>query len=72
MHSERRTPKTLLTVSALAERAGLSAHIVRLYLRRGLMRASRRSSAGYQLFDEDDAERLRSIRVAQRLAACRT
>ncbi|MGK2926261.1 MAG: MerR family DNA-binding protein [Lysobacterales bacterium] len=67
MHSERRTPKTLLTVSALAERAGLSAHIVRLYLRRGLMRASRRSSAGYQLFDEDDAERLRFIRVAQRL-----
>lgn len=65
MHSEHRTPKTLLTVSSLAERAGLSAHIVRLYLRRGLMRASRRSSAGYQLFDKDDAERLRFIRVAQ-------
>lgn len=65
MHSERRTPKTLSSVSSLAERAGLSAHFVRLYLRRGLMRASRRSSAGYQLFGDDDAERLRFIRVAQ-------
>lgn len=67
MSSERRTPKTLLTVSSLAERAGLSVHVVRLYLRRGLLRASRRTSAGYQLFDEDDAERLRFIRIAQRL-----
>ena len=67
MSSERRTPQTLLPVSSLAERAGLSVHVVRLYLRRGLLRASRRTSAGYQLFDEDDAERLRFIRIAQRL-----
>ncbi|MCQ4318739.1 MerR family DNA-binding protein [Stutzerimonas stutzeri] len=35
------------------------------------MRASRRSSAGYQLSDDDDAERLRFIRVAQCLGFTR-
>ncbi|MDD3762945.1 MAG: MerR family transcriptional regulator [Pseudomonadota bacterium] len=67
MTSSRRTAPALHTVSALAERTGLSAHAIRLYLRRGLLRASRRSSAGYQLFDDDDAQRLRFIRVAQSL-----
>lgn len=67
MTSSRRTAPDLHTVSALAERTGLSAHVIRLYLRRGLLRASRRSSAGYQLFDDDDAQRLRFIRVAQSL-----
>lgn len=67
MTQSRHSASALHTVSALAARTGLSPHVIRLYLRRGLIRASRRSSGGYQLFDDNDAQRLRFIRVAQSL-----
>jgi DNA-binding transcriptional MerR regulator len=55
-----------LTVSALADRAGLSADTVRYYERVGLLPAPARSAAGYRLYGQDAVGRLRLIRGAQR------
>ncbi|MCB1567706.1 MAG: MerR family DNA-binding protein [Xanthomonadales bacterium] len=56
-----------LTVRRLAQQAGVTVHIVRNYLRRGLLRASTRSPSGYQLFSSAELQRLQFIRTAQRL-----
>lgn len=56
-----------LTVSQLAEGAGLSADTVRYYERAGLLPAPERSPAGYRLYDEDMVARLRFIKGAQRI-----
>jgi DNA-binding transcriptional MerR regulator len=55
-----------LTVSALADRAGLSADTVRYYERVGLLPPPARSAAGYRLYEQDAVARLRLIRGAQR------
>jgi DNA-binding transcriptional MerR regulator len=55
-----------LTVSALADRVGLSADTVRYYERVGLLPPPARSAAGYRLYDQDAVGRLRLIRSAQR------
>ena len=39
-----------LTVRRLAQQGGVTVHVVRNYLRRGLLRASSHTDAGYQLF----------------------
>jgi DNA-binding transcriptional MerR regulator len=56
-----------LTVSQLAERAGVRADTIRYYERIGLLPAPARSPAGYRAFDEATVERLRFIRGAQRV-----
>jgi DNA-binding transcriptional MerR regulator len=56
-----------LTVSGLAERVGLTADTVRYYDRLGLLPKPPRSDAGYRLFDEGTARRLRFIKGAQRV-----
>jgi len=56
-----------LTVSHIAERAGLSADTVRYYERLGLLPHPARNEAGYRLFDEGTARRLRFIKGAQRV-----
>ena len=56
-----------LTVSHLAERAGLSADTVRYYERLGLLRPPARTPAGYRQYDESAARRLRFIKGAQRV-----
>lgn len=58
---------TSLTVSALADQAGLSADAVRYYERLGLLPAPKRSAAGYRLYDQAAVERLRFVRGAQRV-----
>src|SRR6266487_872790 len=58
---------TPLTVSALADRAGLSADAVRYYQRLGLLPTPKRSAAGYRLYDQEVVERLRFVKGAQRL-----
>lgn len=58
---------TALTVSQLAERAGISADTVRYYERIGLLPAPPRSRAGYRLYAADAAERVRFIKRSQRL-----
>jgi DNA-binding transcriptional MerR regulator len=56
-----------LTVSHLAEQAGLSADTVRYYERLGLLPPPARTPAGYRQYDEDAARRLRFIKGAQRV-----
>jgi DNA-binding transcriptional MerR regulator len=55
-----------LTVSALADQAGLSADTVRYYERVGLLPEPARSAAGYRLYDQATVGRLRLIKGAQR------
>jgi DNA-binding transcriptional MerR regulator len=55
-----------LTVSALADQAGLSADTVRYYERVGLLPEPARSAAGYRLYDPAAVGRLRLIKGAQR------
>lgn len=56
-----------LTVSMLATRAGVPAGTIRYYDRAGLLRPAARTPAGYRLYGEDAADRLRLIKGAQRL-----
>jgi DNA-binding transcriptional MerR regulator len=55
-----------LTVSALADQAGLSPDTVRYYERVGLLPQPARSAAGYRLYDQAAVGRLRLIKGAQR------
>jgi DNA-binding transcriptional MerR regulator len=54
-----------LTVSQLADRAGVAADTVRYYERVGLLPAPQRTAAGYRQYDEAALERLGLIRAAQ-------
>jgi len=55
-----------LTVSKIAEGAGVSADSVRYYERIGLLPEPDRSPSGYRLYDEGALERVRFIKRAQR------
>jgi DNA-binding transcriptional MerR regulator len=57
----------MLTVSMLAERTGISAGTIRYYDRAGLLLPPARSPAGYRLYGDEAAERLRFIKGARRL-----
>jgi len=65
--SRRAGRKVGLTVKQCAARAGVEAHVLRYYVRIGLLRPIDRSPNGYKLFSEDDVVRLRFIRVVQDL-----
>lgn len=52
------------TVSRLARDAGVSVHVVRDYLVRGLLRPVERTAGGYGLFDADALKRLCFVRAA--------
>jgi DNA-binding transcriptional MerR regulator len=54
------------TISVLAHGLGVSTDTVRCYERLGLISPAGRTPAGYRLYDEAAAERLRFIRAAQR------
>jgi DNA-binding transcriptional MerR regulator len=56
-----------LTVSKLADRAGLTADTIRYYERAGLLPAPDRTASGYRAFGDDAVERLRFIKGAQRI-----
>lgn len=57
----------LMTVRQLALRGGVSVHVVRTYLRRGILEPDSRTDAGYQLFSKVELKRLRFIRACQQL-----
>jgi mercuric resistance transcriptional repressor protein MerD len=57
----------MLTVSQLARQGGVAAHVVRFYVRIGLIRPSRRHDNGYRLFDKSAVARLGFIRAAKHL-----
>lgn len=56
------------TVSQLAHNAGVSVHIVRDYLVRGLLRPVACTTGGYGVFDDAALQRLCFVRSTQRTA----
>ncbi len=58
---------TSSTISSLAASVGLSADTLRYYERVGLLEPAARSDAGYRLYDEASAQRLRFIKGLQRM-----
>ena len=58
---------TSTTISTLAASVGISADTLRYYERVGLLEPAGRSDAGYRLYDEESAERLRFIKGLQRM-----
>ena len=55
------------TISLLAESLGVTTDTLRYYERLGLLKPAERTPAGYRLYDEAAAERLRFIRGAKRM-----
>jgi DNA-binding transcriptional MerR regulator len=57
----------MLTVNELAIQSGAPAHVVRYYVRIGLIQPVSKQDNGYRLFAATDANRLRFIRMAKHL-----
>jgi len=57
----------MLTVSQVAEAAGVSAKAARLYEARGLLPPAARTAAGYRVFQASDVDTVRFIRRARSL-----
>jgi DNA-binding transcriptional MerR regulator len=57
----------MLTVNELATQSGAPAHVVRYYVRIGLIQPAGQQENGYRLFTPQDATRLRFIRMAKHL-----
>lgn len=55
------------TISVLADSQGLRSDTLRYYERLGLLVPAERSAAGYRLYDDAGAERLRFIRGLQQM-----
>lgn len=56
-----------MTIGELAKAAGVRISTLRFYERRGLLKPTSRSRAGYRRFTEEDAARVRFLRRAQEL-----
>lgn len=56
----------MLTISKLAEAAGVTPDTVRYYEREGLLPEAIRTASGYRVYDEAAVRRLRFIRGSQR------
>ena len=57
----------MLTVNELAIKGDAPAHVVRYYVRIGLIQPTGQQKNGYRLFKSQDAARLRFIRMAKHL-----
>ncbi len=57
----------MLTVNELALESDTPAHVVRYYLRIGLIQPAAQQENGYRLFTSHDAARLRFVRMAKHL-----
>ena len=55
-----------MTVQELATQAGVLPHVIRYYVRIGLLIPTRNPVNGYRCFNHYDAERLQFIRLAQK------
>src|SRR5713226_9186530 len=60
-------PMAALTISRLAEAAGVELSTIRYYERRGLVRPDARRSSGYREYTNESVRRVRFIRHAQAL-----
>ncbi|PZU64004.1 heavy metal-responsive transcriptional regulator [Sphingobium sp.] len=56
-----------LTIGAFAKAVGVRPDTIRYYERNALLADPGRTEAGYRIYDENDLERVRFIRKAQRL-----
>ncbi len=56
-----------MRIGALAERVGVNPKTIRYYEGIGLLPAPARLPSGYREYSDDDVERLRFVRTAQRL-----
>lgn len=57
----------MLTVNELARQSNAPAHVVRYYIRIGLILPADQQENGYRLFKTQDASRIRFIRMAKHL-----
>lgn len=57
----------MYTVNELAKQSNAPAHVVRYYLRIGLIEPTTQQQNGYRLFEPQQASRLRFIRLAKQL-----
>ena len=57
----------MYTVNELAKHSNAPAHVVRYYLRIGLIEPSAQQENGYRLFSPEQSSRLRFIRLAKQL-----
>ena len=57
----------MLTINELATKSDAPAHVVRYYVRIGLIQPAGQQENGYRLFTSQDASRLRFIRMAKHL-----
>lgn len=57
----------MFTINELATRATVPAHVARYYVRIGLLQPSGKKENGYRLFNHQDAQRLRFVRLAKSL-----
>lgn len=57
----------MYTVNELAKQSNAAAHVVRYYLRIGLIEPTTQQQNGYRLFAPEQATRLRFIRLAKQL-----
>jgi len=55
---------TLIRLSTLAEKTGISVHCIRTYVDQGLIQVNDRTTGGLLLFSKPAIERLRFIRTA--------
>jgi len=55
----------MYTIGKLAEKAAVTTDTVRYYEKEGLLSPARKTDAGYRLYNEDAARRLRFIKQAQ-------
>ena len=55
------------TIGKVSRSSGVPAKTIRFYESRGVLRAPRRTAAGYRLYSEDDVEQLRFVRRARGL-----
>ncbi len=60
-------PAGAMTVAELARAARVTPHVVRHYVRIGLLKPARNADNGYKLFNQADLRRLRFIRGAKHL-----
>ncbi len=57
----------MLTIHELAKRSGVAPHVVRYYVRIGLIQPAAQKENGYRLFESKEISRLRFIRMAKQL-----
>ena len=67
MTSKDESTPPLMTLRQLAQQGDVTVHVVRNYLRRGLLQAATHTESGYQLFSASELQRLHFIRTAQQL-----